>query len=50
MRYFRLSRLLLMLTQAKADGTYATQLRGLARTQLLIVDLCDVESYVEKRA
>jgi DNA replication protein DnaC len=37
-RYFRLSRLLLMLTQAKADGTYATQLRGLARTQLLIVD------------
>jgi len=37
-RYFRLSRLLLALTQAKADGTYAKQLRLLAKTQLLIID------------
>lgn len=37
-RYFRLSRLLLALQQAKADGSYHKQLQQLARTQLLIID------------
>jgi DNA replication protein DnaC len=37
-RYYRLSRLLLELTQAKADGSYHKQLRQLARVQLLIID------------
>lgn len=37
-KYFRLSRLLLMLTQAKADGTYHKQLNQLAKVQLLIID------------
>lgn len=37
-RYYRLSRLLLMLTQAKADGSYHKQLKLLAKVQLLIVD------------
>ena len=37
-RYYRLSRLLLMLTQAKADGSYHKQLKLLARLQLLIID------------
>ena len=37
-RYFRLSRLLLALTQAKADGSYQKQLTQLAKTQVLIVD------------
>ena len=37
-RYFRLSRLLLELTQAKADGSYSKLLKLLCRTQLLIVD------------
>lgn len=37
-RYYRLSRLLLALTQAKADGTYAKHLRMLAKTQLLVID------------
>ena len=37
-RYYRLSRLLLELTQAKADGSYHKQLKQLARTQLLIID------------
>ncbi len=37
-RYYRLSRLLLELTQAKADGSYHKQLKQLAKVQLLIVD------------
>lgn len=37
-RYFRLSRLLMTLTQAKADGTYHKQLKAFAKLQLLIVD------------
>jgi DNA replication protein DnaC len=37
-RYYRLSRLLLALTQAKADGSYHKQLKQLAKTQLLAID------------
>lgn len=37
-RYYRLSRLLLALTQAKADGSYHKQLRQLAKIQLMIID------------
>ena len=37
-RYYRLSRLFLELTQAKADGSYHKQLKGLAKVQLLIID------------
>jgi len=37
-RYYRLSRLLLALTQAKADGSYTRQLKQLSRVQLLIID------------
>ena len=37
-RYYRLSRLLLELTQARADGSYYKQLRQLAKVQLLIID------------
>ncbi len=37
-RYYRLSRLLLELTQTKADGTYHKKLQQLAKTQLLIID------------
>ncbi len=37
-RYFRLSRLMLELTQAKADGRYHKQLKQLAKFQLLIID------------
>ena len=37
-RYFRLSRLLLELTQAKADGTYYKKLKQLARIQMMIID------------
>ena len=37
-RYYRLSRLLLELTQAKADGSYHKQLKKLAKVQLLIID------------
>ena len=37
-RYYRLSRLLLELTQAKADGSYHQQLKLLAKVQLLIID------------
>lgn len=37
-RYYRLSRLLLELTQAKADGSYHKHLRQLAKVQLLIID------------
>lgn len=37
-RYFRLSRLWLLLTQAKADGSYHKELKTLARTRVLIID------------
>ena len=37
-RYYRLSRLLLALTQAKADGSYAKLLKQLASLDLLIID------------
>ncbi|MCU7937449.1 MAG: IS21-like element helper ATPase IstB [Candidatus Thiodiazotropha sp. (ex Dulcina madagascariensis)] len=37
-RYYRLSRLLLELTQAKADGSYHKQLKQLAKIQLLVFD------------
>ena len=37
-RYYRLSRLLLELTQAKADGSYHKQLNALAKIRLLIID------------
>jgi len=37
-RYYRLSRLLLELTQAKADGTYPKLLKQLSRIQLLMLD------------
>jgi len=37
-RYYRLSRLFLELTQAKADGSYHKQLKLLAKIQLIIID------------
>lgn len=37
-RYYRLSRLLLELTQAKADGSYQKLLKQLAKTTLLLID------------
>ena len=37
-RYFRLSRLWLMMSQAKADGSYRKELKALAKTRLLILD------------
>jgi DNA replication protein DnaC len=37
-RYFRVSRLFLELTQAKADGTYHKLLKQLARIRLMIID------------
>lgn len=37
-RYFRQSRLLLTLTQAKADGSYLKLLTQIAKTRLLIID------------
>ena len=37
-RYYRLSRLLLALTQAKADGSYSTLLKQIARTGVLLID------------
>lgn len=37
-RYYRVSRLLLELTQAKADGTYHKMLKQLAKVKLLILD------------
>ena len=43
-RYFRLSRLLLELTQAKADGSYTKLLKLLSRTHVLILDDWGLES------
>ena len=37
-RYYRLSRLLLELTQSKADGSYQKHLKQLAKVQLLVID------------
>ncbi len=37
-KYYRLSRLLLELTQTKADGSYSKALQSLARLDLLILD------------
>jgi len=37
-RYFRLSRLMLVLEQTKADGSYHKQLKNLAKIQLLVID------------
>lgn len=37
-RYYRLSRLFLALSQAKADGSYHKQLKDLAKTRLLALD------------
>ena len=37
-KYYRLSRLLLELTQTKADGSYSKALQGLSRLDLLILD------------
>jgi len=37
-KYYRLSRLMLELTQAKADGTYSKALQTLARLDCLIID------------
>ena len=37
-RYYRLSRLLTELTQAKADGSYTRLLKQLSRTRMLILD------------
>lgn len=37
-RYYRLSRLFLELTQAKADGSYHKLLKQLAKVQLLVID------------
>ncbi len=37
-RYYRLSRLLLTLSQTKANGTYQRLLKALAATNLLIID------------
>ena len=37
-RYYRLSRLLLEMTQAKADGSYQKLLKQLAKTQVLLID------------
>ncbi len=37
-RYYRISRLFLELTQAKADGSYHKLLRQLAKLQLLVID------------
>ena len=37
-RYYRLSRLLLALSQAKADGSYTKLLQAIAKTNVLIID------------
>lgn len=42
--YYRVSRLLLELTQAKADGTYQKILRQLAKVRLLILDEWGLEA------
>ena len=44
-RYYRLSRLLMALTQAKADGTYPKYLIQLAKVQVLIIDDWGLETF-----
>lgn len=44
-RYFRLSRLLLALTQSKADGTYQKYLVQLAKIDVLIIDDWGLETF-----
>ena len=44
-KYYRLSRLLLELTQAKADGTYRKLLQQLAKLDLLILDDWGLEPF-----
>ncbi|MEX2488679.1 MAG: IS21-like element helper ATPase IstB [Pseudomonadales bacterium] len=46
-RYFRVSRLWLMLTQAKADGSYHKELKALARIRLLIIDDWGLEALTQ---
>ena len=46
-KYYRLSRLLLELTQSKADGSYSKALQALSKLDVLILDLCEQQSYVE---
>ena len=46
-QYVRSSRLLRELAIAKGDGRYAKLLAGLAKVDVLILDLCAVNSYVE---
>lgn len=43
-RYYRVSRLMLELTQAKADGTYHKALKQLAKVKLLILDDWGIEA------
>jgi DNA replication protein DnaC len=43
-RYIRLSRLILALNQAKADGSYSKLLKNLASFDLLIIDEWGLES------
>ena len=45
--YQRLPRLLQELPMAKGDGSYAKLLARLAKTDVLLLDLCEVNSYVE---
>ena len=47
MRYATVSRLLLELTQAKADGSYAKTLSALSNIQLLILDDCGMQPLSE---
>ncbi len=42
-KYYRLSRLMLELTQAKADGTYSKVLQSLAKLNCLIIDAWGLE-------
>lgn len=46
-KYYRLSRLLLELAQTKADGSYSKALQSLSKLDVLLIDLCAVNNYVE---
>jgi len=46
-RYYRLSRLFLTLTQAKADGSYYKLLKQLAKVRLLIIDDWGLEALTD---
>ena len=45
--YRRTPRLLTELAIARADGTYPKLLASLAKTEVLVIDLCEAPSYVE---